>query len=692
MTLVRSVSFRLLVLTLAMIAVLGLTVGVLRSVVQHETALDARETAQNQQRQHFDAVHRSLSSVRLLLSTVSSAALTRDAAAETRAQGALAEAQAQLDRQLDALAPVAPREIAAMRESMSGLPADLHVVVSELRAGRMPAAEQAAVAVRERIRVLEQKLADAEERGAGDYQALREHERAAAARGVRLAWISTVVTVLLSALLVLTVARSLLRPLRQVVAAVRKVSAGESGVVLPPRPPDEFTDIHVALQQFSDQAQRLRAIAYRDALTGLSNRARLEEALADGIIKCARNGQSMALMFMDLDNFKSVNESLGHSAGDRVLREAARRLGRLAPEGALVCRYSGDKFTIVLEGLKRDGTQQLHLRRLGETLLRGMAEPYQTGADFLFTTMSVGIAVYPMDGQTAEQIVSSADAAMYLAKRSGRNNVQFASPELTEDAKRKLTVVGEIRRGLVAGEFLPYYQPIVDVREGVVAGAEALIRWHHPQRGIVLPGEFIRVAEDSGLIGDLGDVCLTRAFDQALRWSDASSGIPISVNLSARQLHDRKLLATVEQLQSVRRLRPDLLQFEITESAMMERPDLSQLALQEIRGMGHKLGIDDFGTGYSSLGYLQRFQIDRIKIDRTFVERIGWSRQARAIVSATLALCKSLELEAVAEGVETRDQMDSLKELGCHLQQGYLFTPALPPEEFELWVRNRAAA
>lgn len=512
---------------------------------------------------------------------------------------------------------------------------------------------------------------------------------AAAAAGFQAALYSSAATLLLSLLLAMTVRRSLVRPLRRTVTAIQRITAGEAGVVLPAASSAEFADMNAALRQFQDQAEKLRFIAYRDPLTGLANRARLEETLHAGVVRCARGNTSLALLVIDLDNFKSVNDSLGHSAGDRFLREAARRLQRLMPEDALISRYSGDTFTVVVESLKRDGTQHAQLRTLGEALVRGMAEPYRSGEDFLYMTVSIGIAVYPMDGQSPEQILSAADAAMYLAKRSGRNTLQFATPDLTEEARRKLLLAGEIRRGLAAGEFHAYYQPIVDVRSGKVAGAEALLRWHHPQRGIVMPGDFIRVAEDSGLIGDLGERCLTMAYGQAVRWSRKGWETPISVNLSARQLQDRKVLSTVQELQAAQQLQPRCLEFEITESAVMERPELSQQTLQEIRRRGHKLGIDDFGTGHSALGYLQRFPIDRIKIDRSFVERVETSRQSRAIISATLALAENLGLDVVAEGVESQGQVSHMRDLGCSLHQGFFFTPALPAAEFESWMAAR---
>lgn len=689
MTHLRSVSFRLFALSLVILTALAVTGALLADVVRNEERVRVQERELSGALTQFHAVQHALSAVRLAHGNVGTAALSRDEAWKTEAARTLHQSQSELERGLTDLEALAPVEVQAVRGRLEALPGEIQGAVQALQANRQEDAERFMVRARDAVLAMEGQLAMAERRHVEIAEQSRESSHEAAKASLRWAMYATVLTVMLGVILALTVRRSLVRPLKRIVAAVRGVTAGDAKVPLPAAREDEFGDIAQALAQFHDQAEKLRTMAYRDPLTGLANRARLEEALHSGIVRCARNGSSLALLFLDLDNFKSVNDSLGHSAGDRFLREAARRLQRLAPESSLISRYSGDKFTVVVESLKRDGQQHAQAGAMAEAILRGMAEPYRSNGDFLYMTVSLGIAVYPTDGQSAEQLVSAADAAMYLAKRSGRNNYQFASPDLTEDARRKLLVAGEIRRGLASGEFEPYYQPIVNVLTGEVAGAEALLRWHHPQRGIVLPGEFVRIAEESGLIGELGEHCLTVAYEQAVRWSRGRRNIPIAVNLSARQLQDQKVLATVQQLQAAQQLQPNCLEFEITESAVMERPELSQQTLQEIRRRGHRLGIDDFGTGHSALGYLQRFPIDRIKIDRSFVERVDSSRQSRAIISATVALAANLELDVVAEGVENAAQLQHMKDLGCTLQQGFFFTPALPADEFEAWLASR---
>jgi predicted signal transduction protein with EAL and GGDEF domain len=362
------------------------------------------------------------------------------------------------------------------------------------------------------------------------------------------------------------------------------------------------------------------------------------------------------------------------------------------PDEALVCRYSGDKFTVLLQGIPDWDveTLQAHLREITGNVLRGMCEPFQLGGDVLPMSVSIGIAVFPADGQNSELLVSSADAAMYLAKRSGRNNAKFASPELTGDARRQLAIAADVRRGLESGEFEPFYQPVVDVSVGRVVGAEALLRWRHPQRGIVVASEFIPAAEDSGLIHALGERCLIKACEQAAQWgSGGGEPIRVSVNLSARQIEDRTAIGMLERLHANGGRGAKDMDFEITETAILQHVDRAQETLTQIRALGHKLSVDDFGTGYSSMVYLQRFPISRIKIDRSFVSRMETSREAHAIVSATIALARSLDLEVVAEGVETASQARQLQSLGCTLQQGYYFTAALPAAEFEVWCNTQ---
>ncbi|HWY23278.1 MAG TPA: EAL domain-containing protein, partial [Nevskia sp.] len=425
-----------------------------------------------------------------------------------------------------------------------------------------------------------------------------------------------------------------------------------------------------------------RRLAYQDPLTSLGNRARLDETLQAAL--GAAGEARPVLCYVDLDNFRSINDRLGHQAGDTYLCEAAQRLRRLLPPAAGLFRYAGDKFIALLQDGAAPGDAQL--RQLADRVLRGMAEPYRLGEQLLHMSVSIGIALSPGDGDTAEQLISSAEAAGHAAKRSGRNNARFAGGQLSSRLRREAALVGEIRRGLEQGEFELFYQPIVDVEQGRAVAAEALVRWRHPARGLVLPGEFIQVAENEGLIGGIGDRCLRLALEQLRLWRAAGLELRVAVNLSARQVQDDHILGTLASLRETDAAAAALIDLELTESLLFDTSDNTRRVLEEIRRYGYRLGMDDFGTGYSSLSYLRRLPLDKLKVDRQFVADLGSSRQSQAIVSAVLALARTLELEVVAEGVEAPLQARLLREQGCRLQQGYLYAPPLPADEFARWI------
>ena len=682
-----SVRFRLFALCVGLLAVMGGANLLLTRINQQHEAEVALLQEQYRRVSVIYAVQRSMATFRFLQGQVNAATLRGDAAAEQRAKPRVEQARVEVQhklaefRQFDAASVDLIQKIFGeiterVREAISALAAgDKRVEATMAKATELAnSMENALLFAIER----EQALADSVQKSA--------RERAAVSQKV-----SMVIMVLSGAFgLVLTalVINSIIRPMQSTIKALRLVNAGETFIDMPPVRSDEFGDMAIALRQFRDQADSLRRLAYSDSLTGVGNRARLEEVLGTAIEVARQKATHMALFYIDLDNFRTVNDSLGHSAGDRYLCEAVDRLRRFAPDEALVCRYGGDKFTVLLKDLYAANAEILRstLRNIANSILTGMVEPFELAGNLLPMSVSIGIAVFPEDGQTSEQLVSAADAAMYLAKRSGRNNMQFATPELTGDARRQLTIVTDIRRGLESSEFEPFYQPIVDTTTGKVAGAEALLRWRHPQRGIVAAGEFFPAAEASGLIHALGEQCIRRSCNQAEKWSRVSDRkFRVSVNLSARQIEDRTALLFLQRLHAEMGPAVKNLDFEITETAILQHLDRAQATLKEIRDLGHYLSVDDFGTGYSSLVYLQRFPVNRIKIDRSFVSRLGTSREAQAIIAATIALARSLDLDIVAEGVETADQMRALRTMGCTLQQGYYFTPALPAHEFDVW-------
>jgi len=492
------------------------------------------------------------------------------------------------------------------------------------------------------------------------------------------------VGVLLTALVVV----SIVQPLNDVLRALRRTAAGDHAAPLPPPRDDEFGEMARALRQIQDYAAKLDSIAYNDPLTGLHNRASLEKNLSARIAECGPRAQAIVLLFLDLDNFKSVNDTLGHALGDRYLMEAALRLRRLMPKGAELYHYSGDEFAVMQAGLASDARLRARVQEIGASLLEGMSETYVVDEHRLAMSVSIGASLYSYDGADAESLIGAAEAAMFEAKRAGRNQLLFSSRAHTDALRRQLQLAGEIRRGLDAGEFEPYFQPVVDASSGHVIGAEALARWLHPTRGIVMPLEFIPVAEESGTIGRLGELVLRRGCEELTRLNGRANGMRLAVNLSARQLRDGSLVSSVGEMLHSTGLPAQRVELEITESAVMENVERNTRTLHALRRLGVSLSLDDFGTGYSSLSYVQRLPVSKLKIDRSFVSQLGSSREAEAIILATLAMAKSLGLDVVAEGVETEAQSQQLLQLGCAQQQGYLFTPALPASALAEWLSS----
>lgn len=689
MNFLYSVRFRLFALCISLLVVLGGANLILGSINQQHEAQVLQLQEQYRRVSVIFSVHQAMVRYRYWQGQLNDAMLFSNKEEEKVAESKLDQARMLLDDrfvelgQFDAAAVIVLRATLvelrlALREAITAMVQ--HDSMAEHRVGKATVL----------VGTIEETLKASARSQQAAAEKLEQLAREHAAIGERVSAVIIVVSSGLGLLLTFVVLNSIIRPMQATVKALRMVNAGEESIDLPPVGKDEFGDMAVALRQFRDQAERLRRLAYIDPLTGLGNRVRLEESVNEAI--GGGNQKCSALFFIDIDNFRSVNESLGHSVGDRYLGEAVARLHRFVPDEALVCRYAGDKFAVLVSeipGWDAD-TLQAHLRRLATNVLQGMAEPVQLDNDLLPMSVSIGISVFPSDGQSTEQLISSAEAAMYLAKRQGRNNVQFANPALMGDARRQLATVTEIRRGLENREFEPFYQPVVNVETGAIVGAEALLRWRHPQRGVVSAADFIPAAEASGLIHTLGELCMVKACEHAAAWHEDGKEIRISVNLSARQIEDRSAVALLERLHANGTgAGARALDFEITETALLQHLDHVQQTLKDIQAMGHRLSVDDFGTGYSSLVYLQRFPVNRIKIDKSFVARMTTSREAAAIVSATIALARSLDLEVVAEGVENLEQLNRLRAQGCVLQQGFYFTPALPVADFNKWQASR---
>jgi diguanylate cyclase (GGDEF)-like protein/PAS domain S-box-containing protein len=429
---------------------------------------------------------------------------------------------------------------------------------------------------------------------------------------------------------------------------------------------------------------RLTYLAQYDALTKLPNRRQLGAYLEDAIAQAGLHGRRAAVMFIDLDRFKNVNDMLGHGVGDQLLVQAAGRLEACAGGGDVVARLGGDEFAVVLPHLADNGDAA----DIAGRIIDALAQPFDLQGQQLFVSASIGIASYPEDGASAEQLLKSADTAMYGAKNNGRNNYQFYSAALHEDAAQRMQLESQLRQALERGEFLLHYQPKLDLAGGAISGFEALLRWNHPQRGLVPPLEFISILEDTGLIIPVGDWVIAEVCRQLRSWEAAGLLVPpVAINLSARQLQQADLAAGIERIVTDAGVDPALLEFELTESMLMTNPEAAVTILSRIKALGMRLSVDDFGTGYSSLAYLKRFPLDALKIDRTFVRDLPDDPDDAAITKAVIRLAHSLNLKVVAEGVEDIAQLRELEKYNCDEIQGYYVSRPLPAADCAALLR-----
>ncbi|MBS1230831.1 MAG: putative signal transduction protein containing a rane domain, an and a domain [Proteobacteria bacterium] len=426
-------------------------------------------------------------------------------------------------------------------------------------------------------------------------------------------------------------------------------------------------------------ALKMTHLAQHDFLTGLPNRVLLTERLTQAIRLASRHRRQVALLFLDLDHFKHINDSLGHAVGDRLLESVARRLVSCVRATDTVCRQGGDEFVILLAEIEKphDAAQ------IAEKLLAAAALPHLIGERELHVTLSIGVSVYPDDSVSCDSVLQNADTAMYHAKSCGRNNYQFFKADMNTRAVRRLAVESSLRRALLNQEFVLLYQPQIAMASGILTGAEALIRWLDPELGLISPAQFIPIAEECGLIVPIGRWVLREACRQVKAWLAAGlCAVPVAVNVSALEFRDKNFLAGLAQTLAQTGLAARYLEVELTEGVIMHNAQASASSLAALKAMGVKLAIDDFGTGYSSLSYLQRFPIDTLKIDQSFVRDVATDADAAAIVSAVIGMGLGLRLRVVAEGVETRQQADFLLARQCAEGQGYLFNPPLAAADF----------
>lgn len=446
---------------------------------------------------------------------------------------------------------------------------------------------------------------------------------------------------------------------------------------------EEIEERDLVLQQRQEHLQQL---AHYDTLTNLPNRALFFDRLTQALHYAQRNKQAVALFFIDLDHFKEINDTLGHRIGDLLLHQVAERMGQIVRECDTVARLGGDEFTFFAQNIGNKNNASLLAKKLLETLEPGFMLEDHT----VYISASIGITLYPNDGENIDELLINADVAMYHAKEAGKNTYHHFDLGMNQRASERMSLQTDLRNALYRGEFVLHYQPKVNIATGKINGVEALIRWNHPEQGLMLPSRFIPLAEESGIIVPISEWVLKNACQQAKRWQQQGyTWVSVAVNLSAFHFKRHSVVEAIRTALTDADLPARMLEVELTESLLLHNNLYTIEALNELKKLGLTISIDDFGTGYSSLSYLQRFPIDLIKIDRSFIWSMGQNEDDRAIVAAIIAMAKSLRMKVVAEGVETEEQFEFLQHQGCHAVQGFLLSKPLPAEELTVFLNQR---
>ncbi|MCC2684627.1 MAG: diguanylate cyclase [Paenibacillaceae bacterium] len=440
-----------------------------------------------------------------------------------------------------------------------------------------------------------------------------------------------------------------------------------------------------AVNEHKKAQEKIMHMAYHDLLTDLPNRPRFHAHLTEKIEEAHKQQKMLAVIFLGLDRLKIINDSLGHVAGDKLLQTISKRLMKFLPKEIMASRFGGDEFMILLPEINHVDEVKNFIKSLSPVF----SEPYLYDKHELALTTSQGIAVYPHDGTDADLLIKNAHVALSRAKKKGGNIYQFYHPQMNKNSLHRLNLEIHLRRAFERNEFVVYYQPLVDLTTGTIIGMEALVRWIHPEWGMISPGEFIPIAEETGLISSLGKWVLKQACVQNHYWLKV--GYPplcVSVNISANQFHQHDFLRSVESILEITGLAPDQLCLEITETVAMQNVSSIMETLNKLRKLGIRMAIDDFGTGYSSLNYLKQFRVEMLKIDQSFTRDLNIDEDNAAIVSALLTMSRQLRIRTLAEGVETKEQLNFLRERGCDQIQGYYFSPPLPGPEFEQMLKD----
>jgi len=505
------------------------------------------------------------------------------------------------------------------------------------------------------------------------------------------------ISLLLGMALFFIIRQIILKPLTNIIEAIEK--SDEDGIPLervPSSGSNEISKLSHTMNimidsirhsrvQLQEQHDSLQYQATHDALTGLANRVLFNDRLSQGIEKARRNSTNLAVLFVDLDHFKEINDSFGHKTGDKVLTTVTERLSRAIRKEDTLARLGGDEFTIMIEGLRQPEDASV----LASKILQVLAKEIIIDEHRFFVGSSIGISLFPENGESSADLLKNADAAMYKAKQEGRNNFQYYSSEMTVQAFERVFMETNLRTAFENGEFVVYYQPQIDAQGKTLAGMEALVRWQSPQMGLVSPANFIPIAESTGLIIELDRLVMREAMTQLSQWVEAGlePGV-LAMNLTIKQLKQDDFIAYVKELMVQTACKPQWLEFEITESGVMSDPEEMISVLQQINEMGIRLSLDDFGTGYSSLEYLKKMPISKLKIDRSFVKDLPEDDEDAAITKAVIALAESLNLDIIAEGVETKSQLDFLLQNGCKMIQGYFYAKPMSSEQMERYITS----